>query len=561
MAHMTGATIIVRLLERQGVDIVAGIPGGANLPLYDALGASSIHHVLARHEQGAGFIAQGLARATGRPGVVLATSGPGATNTITALADARLDSVPLVCLTGQAPRSLLGGDAFQEVDAYGLSLPVTKHGYLARSAAELLEIIPEAFRLAVSGRPGPVLVDIPRDVQTETAEVANWPEPGRADPAPRPDPEALALAAALVNGSERPLFYLGGGVVRSGGAEAARALAEAADIPAVLTLQALGAMPRGGPLCPGMLGMHGDPAANLALAECDLLIAVGARFDDRATGRLETFCPDAAVAHIDIDPGELHKHRTAQAAIRADAGEALAALAPLIRPRRRPEWLARLAALTAATRRPEPAPDPRTPRGLIMAVAGMLDPDVFVVADVGQNQMWTATTYPFARPGRWLTSGGLGTMGFGLPVGIGAALSGPGRSAVVFCGDGGLLMNIQELATAVEERAEALVVVMDNGGLGLVRQQQELLMAGRTVASTFAARVDYARVAEGFGLPAFDLGRTADPLDMLGQAVSGRGPRLVRAPLDAGLGAFPMVPPGAANIDMLMGGKDERMRA
>ncbi len=311
--RFSGAELVVRLLERQGVTTVAGIPGGAVLPLYDALArAGTIRHVLARHEQGAGFIAQGIARATGRPGVCIASSGPGATNLITAIADAKLDSIPLVAITGQVPRALLGTDAFQEVDTFGLSLPVTKHNFLVRSARDLLRVVPSAFSLAASGRPGPVLIDIPKDVQTEHVDVEEWPEPGVPDAARLANDDALAQAAAMIEAAERPILYLGGGVVAAGAAKAAVALAERSSLPTVMTLMGLGCMPADHPLALGMLGMHGAPYTNHALDECDLLIAVGARFDDRATGKLAEFCPHASVIHADIDAAELHKLRAAQ---------------------------------------------------------------------------------------------------------------------------------------------------------------------------------------------------------------------------------------------------------
>jgi acetolactate synthase-1/2/3 large subunit len=305
---LTGAQMTVRLLERQGIRIVTGYPGGAILPIYDALGQSTvIRHVLARHEQGAGFIAQGIARVSGLPAVCLASSGPGATNLLTAIADAKLDSIPLVAITGQVPRAMIGTDAFQEVDTYGLTIPITKHNFLVTSAEELLEVIPRAFQIAASGRPGPVLIDIPKDVQTQAIEISHWPEPGGALPAPATITELAKQAAALINSAARPLLYLGGGVIHSGASTAAVELAEKSSLPTVMTLMALGAMPVDHPLSMGMLGMHGARYTNLALDECDLLIAIGARFDDRATGKVDQFCPNAKIIHIDIDPAELDK--------------------------------------------------------------------------------------------------------------------------------------------------------------------------------------------------------------------------------------------------------------
>ncbi|HET7132603.1 MAG TPA: biosynthetic-type acetolactate synthase large subunit, partial [Gammaproteobacteria bacterium] len=476
MSRYTGAEIAVRLLERQGVTTIAGIPGGAVLPLYDALaGSASIRHVLARHEQGAGFIAQGMARVTGRPGVCVASSGPGATNLLTAIADAKLDSVPLVAITGQVPRAMIGTDAFQEVDTFGLSLPITKHNFLVRSARELLRVIPAAFAIASSGRPGPVLIDVPKDVQTESIDVEGWPEPGSPAPAARADDAAVERAAAMIEAAARPILYLGGGVVSSGAAAAAVAVAERSSLPTVMTLMGLGALPVDHPLSLGMLGMHGAPCTNYALDECDLLIAVGARFDDRATGKLAAFCPRAAVIHVDADVAELGKLRAPQLAIAADARDVLERLLPKLRARRRSRWLERIAELKRLHPLAMPGADSLcAPYGVIAAVAAALDDDAIVATDVGQHQMWVAQAYPLRRPRQWLTSGGLGTMGFGLPAAIGAALAAPDRTVVCFSGDGSILMNLQEFATAAEEGVKVKVVLLDNGALGLVYQQQTL---------------------------------------------------------------------------------------
>ncbi len=550
---LTGAQITVRLLERQGIRTVAGIPGGAILPIYDALGQSTaIRHVLARHEQGAGFMAQGMARATGETAVCLASSGPGATNLLTAIADAKLDSIPLVAITGQVPQAMIGTDAFQEVDTYGLSIPITKHNFLVSSAEELLEVIPRAFAIAASGRPGPVLVDIPKDVQTQAIEIAGWPEPGKAAPTPAAEPASIAAAAAMIDAAERPILYLGGGVVHSGAAPLAVDLAEKAGLPTVMTLMALGAMPVDHPLSLGMLGMHGARHTNLALDECDLLIAVGARFDDRATGKVDAFCPQAKIIHIDIDPAELDKIKTAHVGIVADVGQALAELLPAVATCARPAWTARIAALQAAF--PPALPgcdDPRSHFGLIRAVAACLDRDAVVATDVGQHQMWVAQAYPLRRPRQWLTSGGLGTMGFGVPAAIGAALAEPDRTVVCFTGDGSILMNIQELATAAEENVNLKIVLMDNASLGLVHQQQTLFYGERLFASQFRRTPDFVAVARGFGISAVDLDQAANPCAMLIDAISRPGPCLIHASIDVEQKVYPMVPPGAANRDMI----------
>ncbi len=552
---LTGSQIVVRLLERQGIRRIAGIPGGAILPFYDALSQSaSIEHVLTRHEQGAGFMAQGAARATGETAVCLATSGPGVTNLITAVADAKLDSIPLVAITGQVASSMIGTDAFQEVDTYGLGIPITKHNYLVGSASELLEVIPNAFRLAASGRPGPVWVDIPKDVQNERIEVREWPEPGRPDPLPAAAPELIERAAAMIDAAQRPILYLGGGVIHSGAAPLAVELAEKSRLPTVMTLMALGAMPAGHPLSLGMLGMHGARCTNLALEECDLLIAVGARFDDRATGKVSAFCPNAKIVHIDIDHSELDKIKTAHVGIRGDVGNVLLDLLPLVKSSQRKDWNDRVNALKSDYPLQTPGiDDPRTPYGLIRAVADCLDDEAVVATDVGQHQMWVAQAYPLRRPRQWLTSGGLGTMGFGLPAAIGAAMAEPQRTVVCFSGDGSFLMNIQELATAAEMNANVKVVLMNNAVLGLVVQQQNLFYGQRLFSSQFKGMPDFMKIAEGFGWRTLDLDTAADPRAALAQALASHGPTFIHASIDPYEQVLPMVAPGAANKEMIGG--------
>ncbi|MBU3695773.1 acetolactate synthase large subunit [Dechloromonas sp.] len=550
---LNGAQITVRLLERQGIRIVTGYPGGAILPIYDALGQSTvIRHVLARHEQGAGFIAQGMARASGEVAVCMASSGPGATNLLTAIADAKLDSIPLVAITGQVPKAMIGTDAFQEVDTYGLSIPITKHNFLVSSTEELLEVIPRAFEIAASGRPGPVLIDIPKDVQARSIEITQWPEPGQCRPAAPAPADALQQAATMINTAARPLLYLGGGVVHSGASALAVELAEKANLPTVMTLMALGAMPVDHPLSLGMLGMHGARYCNLALDECDLLIAVGARFDDRATGKVAAFCPNAQIIHIDIDPAELDKIKTAHIGITADVSEALSRLLPMVSANSREIWVDRIRSLKAEF--PQVFPDADRPLshfGLIREIAEHLDDDASVATDVGQHQMWVAQAYPLRRPRQWLTSGGLGTMGFGVPAAIGAALAEPQRTVVCFTGDGSILMNIQELVTAGEEGANVKIVLMNNATLGLVHQQQTLFYGERLFASQFKAMPDFVRAAQALGIAAVDLDTAADPVASLHAALDQPGPCLIHASIDAEQKVYPMVPPGAANRDMI----------
>ncbi|HRP96800.1 MAG TPA: acetolactate synthase large subunit [Rhodocyclaceae bacterium] len=555
MMEMTGAQLILRLLERQGVRTICGIPGGAILPLYDALAESeSIRHVLARHEQGAGFMAQGMARVSGRPEVCFASSGPGATNLVTAIADARLDSIPMVAITGQVPLSMIGTDAFQEVDIYGMTVPITKHNFLVRSAAELLEVIPQAFDIAMSGRPGPVLVDVPKDVQNQRICFDAFPPPAQPAAATPLDVAAIDAAAALINAAEQPVLYLGGGVIHSGASQLAVTLAEQAGLPTTMTLMALGAMPLDHPLSIGMLGMHGARFTNFVLEEADLLLCVGARFDDRAIGKAAQFCPNAKIVHVDIDPAELHKIKAAQVAINGDVARVLEALLPRVKVKLRKRWLSHVESLKSRFPMHTPGADnPRTHYGLINAVAAALDDDAIIATDVGQHQMWVAQAYPFRRPRRWLTSGGLGTMGFGVPAAIGAALAAPERTVVCFSGDGSFKMNIQELATLAEEGLNVKIVLMNNNSLGLVYQQQSLFYGKRVFASKYRAAPDFLKIAEGFGIAAVDLDAADNPRATLAQALATPGPCLIHASIDHEQFVYPMVPPGAANTEMIGG--------
>ena len=534
---VTGAQIVIHLLERLGVTVVAGIPGGAILPLYDAMAASGIRHVLARHEQGAGFIAQGLARAGGRAGVCLATSGPGATNLVTALADAKADSVPLVAITANVPRALMGTDAFQEVDFFSLAMPVTKHGFLVEDAADLFRVLPEAFRLAESPRPGPVSVDIPKDVLTAEIEIPAWPDslvfPVTAPWADGPDGEWLDEVVAAVAAAERPVIYAGGGAGRAW--ERVRALARREGIPVAVTLMGLGILEPGDPLFLGMLGMHGEPAANRAMADADLVLALGVRFDDRATGKVAAFCPNARVIHVDIDAAELGKNHRTDWSWAGDTAEFLEAL--LSRPTIRPSVSGF-----------DPAP---VLRSLADAVG-----DALVATDVGQHQMWAAQYFPVRRPGMFLTSGGLGTMGFGLPTAIGAALASPGRRVVCVTGDGSLLMNVQEMATLAELGLPVMIVLFNNGGLGLVRQQQELFYSETFVASGFAGGPDFCALARAFGLKAWRADETG-LARAFAEAAAHQGPSLVEVPVAARTLALPMVAPGDANIDAVTARREE----
>ena len=555
MYTMNGAELTIRLLERQGIRTISGIPGGANLPLYDALyAAGTIRHILARHEQGAGFLAHGMARSTGRPAVCFATSGPGATNVMTAIADAYLDSIPVVCITGQVPLSMIGTDAFQEVDTYGMSIPITKHNFLVRTADELLRIIPEAFRLAMSGRPGPVLIDVPKDVQQGVVSFTDYPEPGCREEPPAADERMLVKAARMINKAKCPVLCLGGGIIHGEATEAAQQLAEKNMIPTTVTLMGLGAMPAGERLSLGMLGMHAARSTNMILQECDLFIAAGSRFDDRATGKIVEFCPNAKIIHMDIDASEVDKLKVAHVGLVGDVRASLEALLPLVEKRSRSSWLNRVRILQDAY--PLASNDmivPEKPYGLILKVAEMMGRDTIIATDVGKHQMWCAQVYPFSRPRQLLTSGGLGTMGFGLPAAIGASLANPGKRVVLFSGDGSLQMNIQELATAVEQQADVTIIVMNNNSLGLVRQQQGLFYSQHHFASDFQIDIDFAAIARGFGMRAYDVGREGSLEQILETTLHERGPCLINAPISKEEEVYPMVPPGAANISMIGG--------
>ncbi|OBQ57662.1 acetolactate synthase large subunit [Halodesulfovibrio spirochaetisodalis] len=554
MQKMTGAECTVRLLERQGITTIAGIPGGTNLPLYDALSRSeTITHILARHEQGAGFIAQGMARTTGKPAVCLATSGPGATNLVTAIADAKLDSVPLVCITGQVPTPLIGTDAFQEVDTYGMSIPITKHNFLVRSAQDLLTVIPEAFRIAMSCRPGPVLVDIPRDVQVEEIAVDAFPLPASADAPPVVAQSDIEKAAQMINSASRPVLWVGGGVVAAQADALCKEMAETASMPVTMTLMGLSVIPRDHELNIGMLGMHAERYTNMAMEGCDLIVAAGVRFDDRATGKVNEFCPNAKVIHIDIDHCELDKLRSASLGILGDIKDVFSKLLPKIDSKPRKEWNEYLGALKAAF--PQHAPMEsgfESPQKFIRLVGEIADDSAIVTTDVGKHQMWTAQSYPFTGGRQWLTSGGLGTMGFGLPVAIGAALAAPDKKVLCFSGDGSLLMNIQELATAVEHNVNITVILFNNQCLGLVHQQQELFFEGNIFSCEYPVALDYVTILRGFGWHVCDLAEDCSE-EIVRQALATEGPCLIHMPVSRDEKVLPMVPPGAANRVMIGG--------
>jgi acetolactate synthase I/II/III large subunit len=553
-----GAEIIIKSLERQGIEIVTGIPGGSNLPLYNALYKSQIRHILARHEQGAGFIAHGMARSTGKPAVCFATSGPGVTNLLTAIADAKLDSVPLIAVTGQVPTSLIGTDAFQEVDTYSLTIPITKHNFFARSAAELPSIMAEAFDLATAGRPGPVVVDVPKDVQLDEVEVAEWPHVSRGGNHSSVDISAVRRAAQMVNQARNPVIYGGGGIMVSGAHEAMYELSKKNTVPAALTLMGLGCFPPEDPLYLGMLGMHGALSTNMILEEADLLLALGVRFDDRAIGNVKHFCPKASIIHVDIDDAEIDKIRRVDLLIRGDLGTILKTLVPLVEHSQRRDWVSRIAELKSLY--PSTGYDGEDglhPINILKAVSAAVPKDAIVTTDVGQHQMWVAQSYPFRHPRSLLTSGGLGTMGFGLPAAIGAAIANPGRQIICVSGDGSLQMNIQEMATLAELNLPVVVVLFNNGHLGLVRQQQEMFYEKNYIASKFACRLDFAAIGREFGIRGYRVNEASSLHRALSEALSCPGPCIIDISVDERQNVLPIVPPGAANRDMIGGGTHE----
>ena len=551
-----GSEIVTKLLENEGVEYISGIPGGFNLPLYDALYNSKIKHILSRHEQGAGFIAQGISRSTNKVGVCFATSGPGVTNLLTAIADAKLDSIPLVAITGQVPLSAIGTDAFQEVDAYGLTIPITKHNFLIRNINELFTVIPEAFKIAVEGRPGPVLIDIPKNIQNEVIELEEFPSNIKDD---KPlnlkkdlKSSTLYCMAELINNSKRPIIYAGGGVINSNACSNLYELAKKSNIPVTLSLMGLGAFPCNDELSLGMLGMHGAPYTNYLLNEADLILALGVRFDDRATGNIEKFCPNATIIHIDIEPSEINKVKTSSLSMVANIYDFIEAIVPHIEVQRRNSWIERVQCF----KNKYPLPSYENvlhPANIIPFIGNKVPDDTIITTDVGQHQMWVAQRYPFKTSKALLTSSGLGTMGFGLPVAIGAALTNQDKTIVCFSGDGSILMNIQELATLADFNLNVKLIILNNHHLGLVRQQQELFYSEHYIASHFISNPNFKIIAEGFGIPSCDLGSEEEPLKKLEEILSIKGPYVINIPIEETENVLPMVAPGGSNIEMIGG--------
>jgi acetolactate synthase I/II/III large subunit len=553
-APRNGARWLTQALEAEGVETLFGYPGGTIMPFYDALVDSRLKHILVRHEQGAALAANGYARASGKVGVCVATSGPGASNLVTGIADAMLDSVPMVCITGQVATPLLGTDAFQELDVFGLTLPIVKHSWLVRSVDELPRVVREAFRIAREDRPGPVLIDLPKDVQVADASHLPTHVPETVNPPAAPQHAALAEALAAIAAAEKPVIYAGGGIALGDAVADFRTFVDSTAIPTVLTLRGLGALPAQHPHYLGMLGMHGTRAANMAVQESDLLVVVGARFDDRATGKLSEFAPFARVIHIDADAYEISKLRGADIAVPGNVGTALRALTAGVEtaPAHQQAWRKRCATHRErfAARYDAPGSHIYAP-ALLKRLSEVAPADAIIACDVGQHQMWVAQHCRFNHPRNHLTSGALGTMGFGLPAAMGAQFACPDRTVVLVSGDGSFMMNVQELATIARCRLPVKIVLLDNSSLGMVRQWQELFFAERYSEIDLSDNPDFAALAKVFGIPATRIEARDDVEGGLAALLAEPGPALLHVAIDARANVWPLVPPNNANSTML----------
>ena len=551
-----GAQILVDTLREEGVEIMFGYPGGALLPLFDVLFDAPIRFMLTRHEQGAAHAADGYARATGKVGVCIATSGPGATNLTTGIATANMDSIPIVAITGQVRTKLIGNDAFQEADITGISRPITKHNYLIKDVRDLARVVKEAFHIARTGRPGPVVIDLPVDVTLAEHD-------GEVDkrirlPGYKPRVEGHArqirIAAAAINEAERPILYVGGGVISSDASEELHALVEAGHLPVTMTLLGLGAFPGDDPLSLGMLGMHGTRTANYAVTESDLIVAIGARFDDRVTGKIDAFAPKAKIIHIDVDPTSISKNVHVDIPVVGDAGNILRQLIPQVKRQPRDAWHKQIT--DWKQKHPltyEKGGSEIKPQAVVEELCRQAPEETIITTEVGQNQMWTALWYTFRKPRTLITSGGLGTMGYGFPAAIGAQAGCPDRLVVDIAGDGSIQMNIQELTTAVHNDLPVKVIILNNGYLGMVRQWQELFYNRRYSATKLDGSPDFVKVAEAYGARGL---RVTDPKELRGaieEAIRTDGPVFLDVHVAPEENVFPMVPAGQA-INRMIGG-------
>jgi acetolactate synthase-1/2/3 large subunit len=568
---MAGSEIIINALVDQGVEVIFGYPGGAVLPIYDELFKQNrLRHILVRHEQGAVHAAEGYARSTGKVGVVLVTSGPGATNAVTGLTDALMDSIPVVCLSGQVASRLIGSDAFQEADTTGITRACTKHNYLVKDPDRLASTLHEAFHVARSGRPGPIVVDIPKDIQLAEASYSGPTSiPHQTyNPRIKGDRKRIEEAVELMAQAKRPIFYCGGGIINSGPATAQllTQFVQLTGFPCTLTLMGLGAYPASDPQFLGLVGMHGTYESNNAMHDCDVMIAIGSRFDDRVTGQIQAFAPGSKKIHIDIDPSSINKNIRIDVPIVGDAGHVLEDMIKLWRarqlradPKALKSWWEQIDKWRARqSLRYEPSDKLIKPQYAIQRlVEHTRDRDLYITTEVGQHQMWAAQFCRFDKPGHWITSGGLGTMGFGLPAAVGVQVAHPDALVIDIAGEASLLMNIQELSTAVQHRLPVKVFIINNQYMGMVRQWQELLHGGRYSESYVAALPDFVKLAEAFGATGLRATKPAEVDDIIVEMLATEGPVLVDVMVDPMENCFPMIPSGAAHNEMLLGPGDK----